>query len=770
VNDLLEPGGGLASAIPHYEDRPGQRQMSAAVAYALEERRGLIVEAGTGIGKTLAYLIPALESGQRVVVSTGTRALQDQIARNDLPLLREIVARPFAAVVLKGVSNYVCKRKLAELKTERRLVHQDDDRGRDRRDDRGILDWAAETATGDRAEVEWIAEDDPWWGEVTTTSETRLAARCPFFNQCFVTTARRAAEKANLILVNHHLYFADLAIRASGGTKRILPEHEAVIFDEAHQLEDVATEHFGVRFSSVQLGGLLRDAQGLLGKMALWTGGEVAMPLRTAERASLALFASVRAALLPALTADGGSSGDGRVTLPPELFEHPDRQRAWFELDAALEEIARAAESESEDGPDESISTAAARGGLGQLAFRARTLRDALALVAEQRQASYVYWGEARSHHTALTASPIRVAELLARHVVRAGPTPIFTSATLSTGGRLDYTRRRLGLPVGEIDELIVESPFDYGSCAQLYVPRDLPMPDDPAFTAAAAARIRELVALTGGGAFVLCTSLRSMAALAAALVDLPHPRWVQGEAPRGLLLDRFRSTPGSVLFGCGSFWEGVDVPGEALRLVIIDRLPFTPHVDPLQAARMRNAAEAGVDPFAAIQLPEAAIALKQGFGRLIRRSDDRGIVAILDVRAVTRSYGRVFFETLPAKLPRTSSLEQVKRWWQGPAAGSSAAGSGAASGAASAASSASPGERPRAPRRAPAEVLSAAQVRSLVETLAARAGREPLPLPPALALALAPAPAFDPELDLQRSGDEDDDEASTPPDKPEKL
>ena len=662
MNDLLEPGGGLASAIPHYEDRPGQRRMAEAVAAALDSRRALLVEAGTGIGKTLAYLVPALQSGQRVVVSTGTRALQDQIARNDVPLLRTIVPRSFAAVVLKGISNYVCKRKLVELTAERR-------------DDRGIAAWATQTSTGDRAEVEWLGEDDPWWSEVTTTSEARLGPRCPFHGVCFVTAARRAAEKANLILVNHHLYFADLAIRAGGGSARILPEHDAVVFDEAHLLEDVATEHFGVRFSTSQLGALLRDAHNLLGKMALWTGAESSLPVRVAERAGVALFASVRTALLPLEfaerpTGSTGSTGpsEGRVALPPGLFDHPVRQRAWFELDTALEDVARAAEAESEDGPEESVTTAATRGGLGQLAFRARAMRDALAVLAEQRQASYVYWGEARSHHTALIASPIRVAELVARYLLgpgRAAPTPIFTSATLSTGGTLRYTRHRLGLTPEHVDELIVDSPFDYARCALLYVPRDLPAPDDPAFSVAAAARIRELVTLTGGGAFVLCTSHRSLGALARLLADLPFPRWVQGEAPRGLLVERFRSTPGSVLFGCGSFWEGVDVPGEALRLVIIDRLPFTPHVDPLQAARMQVAAEGGADPFAAIQLPEAAIALKQGFGRLIRRSDDRGIVAVLDGRIVTRTYGRVFFATLPDKVPRTSSLEQARRWWR---------------------------------------------------------------------------------------------------------
>lgn len=693
MSELLGPGGGLASAIPHYEDRPGQRRMAEAVAAALEDRRALIVEAGTGIGKTLAYLVPALRSGQRVVVSTGTRALQDQIARNDLPLLRAILERPFSAAVLKGVSNYVCKRRLAELLGERRA-------------DRDIAEWATESATGDRSEVDWIGEEDPWWSEVTTTPDARLGARCPYYNVCFVTAARRAAEKANLVLVNHHLYFADLAIRAAGGSKRVLPEHDAVIFDEAHQLEDVATEHFGVRFSTSQVNALLRDAHALIGKMALWTGVASA-PVRAVERAAAALFASVRGALHPA--ADVGEPG--RVLLPPGLFDHAERQRAWFELDATLEELARSAEAEAEDGPEETELTSAARGGLGQLAWRARGLRESLALLAEQRQAAYVYWGEARGHHTALTASPIRVGELLARHVVRAGPTPVFTSATLSAGGSLDYSRRRLGLDAADVSAVVVESPFDYARCALLYAPRDLPHPDEPAFVAAAAARVRELTALTGGGGFVLCTSHRGMAALAAALVDLPHPRLVQGEAPRGLLLERFRGTPGSVLFGCGSFWEGVDVPGDALRLVIIDRLPFTPHVDPLQAARLAEAAKAGEDPFAALQLPEAAITLKQGFGRLIRRADDRGVVAILDVRVVTKQYGRVFFETLPAGLPRTSSLEQVRRWWS-------------AEEPAGRAEPTPPSRRSAGRRRAAvAEARTPDELRALLRTLAAGAG-----------------------------------------------
>ncbi|HTR53150.1 MAG TPA: ATP-dependent DNA helicase [Kofleriaceae bacterium] len=665
--DLLAPGGGLARAIPHYEDRAEQRAMSAAVTRALDEARPLIVEAGTGTGKTLAYLVPALESGKRVVVSTGTRALQDQIARHDIPLLRTIVARPFTAVVLKGVANYVCRRKLAEAAPHAPNVQ-------------GIVDWAEHSETGDRAEVEWLPESAPIWTDVTTTPDARIGPRCPYFERCFVTQARRLAERADLILVNHHLYFADRALRAAAPGAKVLPEHDAVIFDEAHQLEDVATEHFGARISTHALAQLVRDAHLALVHLPLWTGRTADDVIRAVERAGATLFAHVRGALV----------GDAdRVPLPDGLFDHPERQRAWFQLDTALEELARTADAEGEPAPD--AEEDGARAALAGLARRARGLRDDLAMIAEQRGKSHVYWGEARATGTALTASPIEVGELVRRHVVTAGPTAIFTSATLATAatsvakdpvtqaataGEFAYSRARLGL--ADADELLVPSPFDYARQAMLYVPRDLPAPgesrgaagarggasSDDSFAAAAAARTLELLALTSGRAFLLFTSHRALREAAARLADLPYPRLVQGDAPRATLVDRFRATPGAVLFGTASFWEGVDVPGDALSLVVIDKLPFAPHVDPLVAARMQACAERGGDPFAELQLPAAALALKQGFGRLIRRRDDRGIVAILDSRIVTRTYGRVFLDTLPTGLPRTSALEQVRRWW----------------------------------------------------------------------------------------------------------
>ncbi|HEY5920359.1 MAG TPA: ATP-dependent DNA helicase, partial [Kofleriaceae bacterium] len=481
--DLLAPGGGLERAIPYYEDRAEQRTMSAAVARALDDGRPLIVEAGTGTGKTLAYLIPALQSGKRVVVSTGTRALQDQIARHDIPLLRTILARPFSAVVLKGVANYVCRRKLAEAVS----------RGASEAVST-LVDWSEHSETGDRSEVEWLAEAAPLWTDVTTTPDARIGPRCPYFERCFVTQARRLAEKAELILVNHHLYFADRALRAAHPGAKVLPEHDAVIFDEAHQLEDVATEHFGARVSTHKLAQLVRDAHIALARMPLWTGRAATDTIDAVERSGISLFAMIRGALI--------GETESRMHLPPGLFDQPDRQTAWFKLDNALEELARASEAESESPPDgEDSDDAGARASLNGLARRAREMRDDLATIAEQRQRSHVYWGEVRPTGTLLTASPIEVGELVRRHIVTAGPTPIFTSATLAAAGDFSYQRARLGLEPNSCDELLVPSPFDYATQALLYVPRDLPPPADDSFSASAAQRTLELLEITNGRA-----------------------------------------------------------------------------------------------------------------------------------------------------------------------------------------------------------------------------------------------------------------------------
>jgi ATP-dependent DNA helicase DinG len=645
-DDTLAPGGALSTAIPHFEDRPEQRRMAAAVTAALAENRPLLVEAGTGTGKTLAYLVPALASGKRVIVSTGTRALQDQIVRHDLPLLRQIIGRPFTAVALKGVSNYVCKRKLEEIRRtpEARSGPLSQ-----------ILDWIDETTTGDRAELESVGEDAPVWSEVTTTPDTRIGPRCPHFERCFVTGARRAADKADLVLVNHHLYFADLALRSAFPGARVLPDHDAVIFDEAHQLEDVATEHFGVRLSTMKMASLVRDAMHVLGATLFDVDRGHDTLVVAIERASVTLFAHARKALLHA------SSDGGRVPLPPALLAGPG-QDAWFALDNALEDMARTCDGEAE-GLDE--EAAERREQLKSLARRARAVRDDLAELAEQRQRAHVYWGETRATGTTLAAAPISVADVLRRVIVHGEPTAVFTSATITVAGEFDYTRTRLGLDRTEVDELGVASPFDYRRQAMLYLARDLPPPTGEGLPPQVAERIVELLAITSGRAFVLFTSHRALGDAARLLAGLPYPLLRQGDAPRAALVDRFRATPGAVLLGTGSFWEGVDVPGDALSQVIIDKLPFAPHTDPLIAARASALTARGIDPFAALQLPQAALALKQGFGRLIRRRDDRGIVAILDPRIVTKNYGRVLLDSLPAGMPRTSAIEQVRRWWR---------------------------------------------------------------------------------------------------------
>jgi ATP-dependent DNA helicase DinG len=657
VTGILAPGGGLALAIPHFEDRPAQRRMAAAVTAALADARPLLVEAGTGTGKTLAYLVPALESGKRVVVSTGTRALQDQIVRHDLPLLRQILGRSFVAATLKGVGNYVCRRKLAELRgtplagTRPAVIAADLST---------LLDWAEQTTTGDRAEVDGIAESAPIWSEVTTTPEARLGPRCPYFERCFVTMARRAADNADLILVNHHLYFADLALRATHPGARVLPEHDAVIFDEAHQLEDVATEHFGVRMSSGRIGAIVRDALATIGS-GMFASGHDAV-IAAVEHAAVRFFSETRRALVAI------GSEVGRVSLPPDLLSTGPRREAWFALDAALEELARACDLESLPPPpdhDEDERMLARREHIAAVARRARLTRDDLAELAEQRQRAHVYWGETRGGAISLSAAPVAVADVIRRHIVLGAATSVFTSATLATADGFGYTRQRLGLTVELVDELAVPSPFDYSRQALLYVPHDLPVPTHDGLPAEVAGRAAELCAITGGRAFLLFTSHRALDAAAVLLAKLPYPLLRQGDAPRASLVDRFRATPGAVLLGTGSFWEGVDVPGDALSLVVIDKLPFAPHTDPLLAARAATIVARGGDPFVEMQLPQAAIALKQGFGRLIRRQDDRGIVAILDPRVVSRSYGRHLLDALPLGLPRTSVLEQVRRWWR---------------------------------------------------------------------------------------------------------
>jgi len=685
--DALAPGGALSKALPDYEDRPEQRAMAEAVTRALDEERPLLVEAGTGTGKTLAYLMPAVLSGRRVVVSTGTRTLQEQIVRHDLDVLRQLLDRPISAVTLKGVGNYLCRRKLDELEALAPGDRETGDADLDR-----IRAWAVSTTRGDRAEVEGVADTAAAWERVTTTTEGRIGPRCPHYERCFVTRARRAADEADIVIVNHHLFFADLALRTAFEGARVLPHYEAVVFDEAHQIEDVATSYFGIAVSTRRLTGLVRDATRALCRPAGPAVRSGEAPRRLVEhvdRTWREFFDRVRSALREAAasetaqplvlrTADSRPRHEGRMPIPPGLFDGNAVREAWFRGDAALEELGAHARLAA-TGDDGSLADDD-REDLLSLARRAQQIRDDVAALAEPDSddaTRYVHWAELRPGAVALKASPIEVGPLLSEHLFeRVGPV-VMTSATLAIGApgaddaeergapSFGYVRHRLGLDAVEPLELRVESPFDYASQALLYLPTDLPEPGADVFGPASWRRVRECLAITEGRAFLLFTTHRALQAAARHLAPrLDYPVLIQGQQSREALLASFRARPGSVLLGTGAFWEGVDMPGEALSQVIIDKLPFAPPDDPLVAARSRALAERGLDPFAELSVPQAALALKQGFGRLIRRRQDRGIVTILDRRVLSRRYGQQFVATLPGDVPRTSSIEQARRWW----------------------------------------------------------------------------------------------------------
>lgn len=649
--ELLGGAGPLASSLARYESRPGQLEMAAAVERALAEERVLLCEAGTGTGKTLAYLIPAILSGKKVVVSTATRALQEQIATRDLPLIERMGLEPRAAV-MKGLSNYLCLRRFEEQRRSSLEPAL-----------RQIEDWRGATLVGDVSELSSLSEDHPVWRDVTSSSDTRLGAGCAHFDECFVTRMRRDAEAARLVIVNHHLFFADLALRGPH-PGRVLPDYDAVIFDEAHQLEDIATDFFGVRVSSARIEGIFRDLSRVV---ALAGAGDAA--IEGARRASDAFWARLAA------VSDLGGGIEPRVAIERDVFTGELATR-WHDLDSALEGVLALAETArgrvTQKGALLVKEPRAIADALEIAARRVSTLRDHLAIAIEGAPGR-VTWLDAGSKSYSLSSSPVDVSSLFRDLVFGSVPAAVLTSATLATGDAragespFSYLRSRLGLSDGSIgvEERVIDSPFDYPNNALFYTPRDLPEPAAPDFVAVASARIAELCALTDGGAFVLTTSLRSMRALHASLRGRLGERalFLQGEAPKGALLERFRADGRAVLVATSSFWEGVDIPGHALRLVVLEKIPFFVPSDPIVKARSARLEEQGENPFMKLFVPAAALALKQGFGRLIRTHDDFGVVALLDDRVHKKSYGKRVLAALPPA-QRTDELGAVKRFW----------------------------------------------------------------------------------------------------------
>jgi ATP-dependent DNA helicase DinG len=580
-----------------------------------------------------------------VVISTATKNLQEQIFFKDIPLLRDRVGLELEAAYLKGRSNYLCIHRFEAFDHAPVFSRREDSSAWPL-----LRAWAMRTETGDRAELD-LPDAFGAWPQLSTTPETCLGLKCPLYEPCFVTRARRRAEQASIVVVNHHLFFADLAIRSAAGGAApagILPRYEAVVFDEAHGLEDAATEHFGLKVSSFRLDDLVGDAVSALPPSDARHGLVNASAIRV-KSAAEALFAEAPRAL-------GLAGGESAVRLTTRALQ-PLRPKVEPVLEA-LGGLAAACAS------DEDAQVSA-------LARRSAEIADELDFITRGDSPDHVYWGEARGRGVFLKAAPIDVARELQSRLYSAVDTVVFTSATLGTEGRFGYFAARMGLAgedgpaVEPLKEISVESPFDFRRQAALYAPSHLPETSDPGFVEAVAEEIIALSRVTGGRAFALFTSLRNMEAahrLASGRLDVPA--LLQGERPKTALLEEFRARP-SVLFAAHSFWEGVDVPGDALSLVIIDKLPFASPGDPLVASRIEQLRARGVDPFAGYQLPEAVIALRQGFGRLIRTREDRGIVAVLDRRLVTRAYGQTFLRSLP-KVRRFGELAAVEGWWRG--------------------------------------------------------------------------------------------------------
>jgi len=642
VGLALSPGGPLARAMKGYEPRPGQLRMALAWAEALETSRLLVAEAATGIGKTLAYLVPAVLSGRKTIVSTGTRTLQQQLVENDIPLVRDAIQYPFSCAVLKGRSNYLCLRRWRRFRQEPMFEF-----AREAAYFPAMQAFAGTTHTGDVSECRGVPEDARAWGEVNARSEMCDPYACGETDRCHLMEARRRASAADVVVVNHHLFFADLALHHRLGAVRagddegrwrhgeVIPRADAVVFDEAHGVEETASVYFGVSVSLGRARELARD----LKRAAARVGGAWNLLLPLAEQFRLAAESAF----------DAVGEGDSRFPLPGSSAPGRFREKAAF-LVRATEELSLSL-SDGAPRPAERGGVSAPDSGQERepLLRRVRSFVEDLAAVLSADSAAAVAWAERRGASVFLHRTPVEISPVLAGTLWE-DPIPfLLTSATLSVSGDLSFFRDRAGLARVDARELIVDNEFDFAGRALFYVPRGLPDPSDPAFPAAAAGETREILDCSGGGALVLCTSYRTMAALTESLRgDLPYTLYVQGDASRTQLLREFRDGEDTVLIGTGTFWEGVDVPGASLRCVVIDKLPFASPSDPVTSARIRALRERGEDPFDGYQLPEAVLALRQGVGRLLRRGDDYGVVALLDGRVATRSYGGLFRANLP--------------------------------------------------------------------------------------------------------------------------
>jgi ATP-dependent DNA helicase DinG len=665
---FFAPGGVLARTHPAYEFRRGQLQMAQAVEQALEEKRHLIVEAGTGTGKTLAYLMPVIRSGKRVIISTGTKNLQEQLFYKDIPFLEralfgelasggESSNRRLSVCYMKGRNNYLCRKKLYDLTDQPVLSGLEEIEQY-----RAIAAWEKTTATGDRAELAELPETSALWHKLDARSEACIGQKCKEWERCFITEMRRRGMESDIIIVNHHLFFADLAIKlqAEGAPDAgILPEAAAVIFDEAHELEDVAGNYFGISVSNLRVEDLARDVEASLQHNRMLSAS-LSGALGSLRERSQFFFS-----LLP--------PGEGRFAFDTRREFLEENGDEFLALNQALTRLAGELEGLPQK-PEEIFN----------FVRRAQELQVQLAFAMESDDRNTVFWIERRGGRTNspqrrrgteknsensrgrqnvfLQATPIDVGPILRECLWSKLECAVLTSATLAVGGGFEYIRQRLGLEHAR--ESVLPSHFDYENQALFYVPPDLPDARTPQFTALAGEHIRKLLEITRGRAFVLFTSYAQMNDIYQRLLgEIEFPMLRQGDAPKSALLEEFRLTPNAVLFATSSFWQGVDVQGEQLSCVIIDRLPFAVPSDPVVAARVKAIDADGGNAFFQYQVPAAVITLKQGFGRLIRSLHDRGLLVLLDNRILKKQYGRVFIESLP-NYKKTTEMRVVEEFF----------------------------------------------------------------------------------------------------------
>ena len=636
---MFADGGPLATAVDGFEVRHGQRRLAEAVARTFEDGGTLIAEAGTGTGKTLAYLVPAVLAGRRVLISTGTRTLQDQIFYKDLPALSRAMDREIRAAYMKGRTNYLCLHRFDRLREAEAALPDEEQRWL-----RMIAEWSAETATGDRAEIEDLPDDFALWSDMTATGEQCLGRECPRYNECFVTRMRERAAASDVVIVNHHLLCADAAVR-EGAFGEVIPECDLLVVDEAHQLEDVVTHYFGVALTAHRLEELDRDAGQVLAALPPDEGVfavQARMAVDEVVHAGRRLFDAARL-----LMRERSDSGD-RMTLTPALAER------LLEPGLAFQSVAEHAETllrNRETVPED----------LASLGARLSAARADIAVLLAADDARFVHYIETRGRSVSLRAAPIDVADLVRDTVIGTRSATVLTSATLTVAGSFDYMLGRLGTAGAET--LCLPSEFDFTTQAVLFLPADMPDPRSPEFNRSAAWQIGEILERTDGRAFVLFTSYAAMREVHAVVSPrLAWPVLMQGTAPRTALLRDFRATPNAVLFATASFWQGVDVVGDTLSCVIIDRLPFASPGDPLIKARIDAIGRRGGNAFQDYQIPLATLTLLQGLGRLIRTRSDRGVLAILDPRLTRMGYGRRFLASLPPA-PITSDLDAIRRF-----------------------------------------------------------------------------------------------------------